>query len=248
MQLPKTLEREPLVDAVFEVRLSDTVPLADILPGYLFHQLKPRPEIKRLPAAEIPLPMRASDPNMQCTPVMRLDWSQYYISFGDRAISISCKMPYPKWAAFKATTLEILNHLSHVEIPGKVERYSVKYVNIIEAATVAEQLSKINLQIKYGPVEVAERDNVNLQVQRHDGDVIQILEAVTNAQAKRTGETSRSGVLVSIDSIRNVSGVDFRSLANNIEPGLEELRQTNKQMFFGCLTEKTIEELGPVYE
>lgn len=247
-RLPKILAREPLVDAVFEVRLSNSASLADIFPGYLFHTLKPQPTIKRLPAAEIPLPMRTSDPNMQFTPVMRLEWEQYYISFGDRVILISCKMPYPKWEAFKGAILEILAQLANTSFEGTVERYSVKYVNLIEASTRSEQLAKINLDIKYGPIEVSEKDDVKLQVQRNEGDVIQILEAITSANVQNVGAEPKSGVIVSIDSIQNTSSVDFSSFAQNIEPDLEALRQSNKKMFFGCLTEKTIEELGPVYE
>ena len=53
-KLPKALEREPLVDAVFEVRIKGTQPLGDILPGFLMAQLKPKPKMMRLPAADIP--------------------------------------------------------------------------------------------------------------------------------------------------------------------------------------------------
>ena len=61
-KLPVILEREPLVDAVFEVRLGGDPHMSDLLPGVLFGQLDPKPTIQRLPAAEIPQPIRASDP------------------------------------------------------------------------------------------------------------------------------------------------------------------------------------------
>ena len=38
-ELPKILEREPLVDALCELRMEASAPLADILPGILFHKL-----------------------------------------------------------------------------------------------------------------------------------------------------------------------------------------------------------------
>ena len=93
-KLPKVLEHEPLVDAIFEVRLNGTAPLVDILPGFLFHELDPKPTVKRLPAAEIPQPMRANDPNLQFAPLSRLEWGKYFISVGNRNIVISCKLPY----------------------------------------------------------------------------------------------------------------------------------------------------------
>ncbi|MBA3325695.1 MAG: hypothetical protein H0T41_10705, partial [Rhodobacteraceae bacterium] len=98
MKLPRVLEREPLVDAVFEVRLNGaSSSLADILPGALFTGMSRKPAISRLPPAEIPYPLRASDPALQFAPVSRLDLGQFLISVGDRNFVISCKLPYPKW-------------------------------------------------------------------------------------------------------------------------------------------------------
>lgn len=246
-KLPKILEREPLVDAVFEVRLNGTPPLADILPGFLFHDLEPKPTVKRLLAAEIPQPMRANDPGLKFAPVLQLEWGNYFIAVGDRNFVISCKLPYPKWPNFKATILDIVGRIAKVGIDGEVERYSVKYVNLIEAPTLAEQFSKIKMSIKLGAVEV-DADQVNLKVHRREDDVVHILSVITGASRKQPDGNEVSGAVVDIDSIRNVKVPDFAAFAAELEPGLEKLRQANKAKFFGCLTDAAIEEMGPIYE
>jgi uncharacterized protein (TIGR04255 family) len=246
-KLPKILEREPLVDAVFEVRLKETPPLADILPGFLYHELNPKPLVQRLPAAEIPQPLRASDPNLQFAPILRLEWDQYFIAVGDRSFAISCKLPYPKWPNFKKAILDITRRIAKVGIAGTVERYSVKYVNLIQGSTLAEQTSKIRMAITLGPIEVS-GDHINLQVHRNDGDVVHILSVISGAEGNLPDGKRIHGAVVDIDSIRNVNAPNFGVFADNLEPGLEKLRQANKVMFFGCLTDATIEELGPVYE
>jgi uncharacterized protein (TIGR04255 family) len=246
-KLPKNLEHEPLVDALFEVRLNGTAQLADILPGFLFHELEPKPIVSRLPPAEIPQPMRAIDPVLQFAPVLRLEWGQYFIAVGDRNFVISCKLPYPKWPNFKATILDITKRIAKVGIGGKVERYSVKYVNLIQAPTLAEQISKIEMAITLGPVKVS-ADHVNLQVHRNEGDIVHILSVIIGAEGKLPDGKPFLGAVVDIDSIRNVSMLDFRAFAADLELDLEQLRQANKVMFFGCLTDTTIEELGPIYE
>ncbi len=246
-KLPKILEREPLVDAVFEVRLKETPSLADILPGFLFHELDPKPVLQRLPAAEIPQPLRASDPNLQFAPILRLEWDQYFIAIGERNFVVSCKLPYPKWPNFKKTILDITQRIAKVGIAGTVERYSVKYVNLIQGSTLAEQTSKIRMAITLGPVQVSD-DHINLQVHRNDGDIVHILSVISGAEGNLPGGKRVYGAVVDIDSIRNVNAPNFEAFAANLEPGLEELRQANKVMFFGCLTDATIEELGPVYE
>lgn len=246
-KLPKTLEREPLVDALFEVRMEASAPLADILPGILFHKLNPKPSIKRLPAAEIPQPMRASDPLLRFAPTQRLEWGEYLISVGDRNVIISCKLPYPKWPNFKKNILDILNLITEIGVAGRVERFSIKYVNLIEAPTLATQIAKIDLAIRIGNLEV-NADHIDMKVHRVEGDTIHILTVVTGATGRMPDGRETMGVVVDIDSIRNIQPISFDVFASGLEPELEKLRQSNKVRFFGCLRQETVDELGPIYE
>ena len=87
-RLPKTLERDPLIDATFEVRLIDAPPLADILPGFLLHYFESNPQITRLPTAEIPFPIRKEDVNLQFVPTQRIDIDKFSILVGDKIIQV----------------------------------------------------------------------------------------------------------------------------------------------------------------
>lgn len=247
MKLPKTLDREPLVDAVFEVRMGGAPQLADLLPGALFGQLTPKPTLQRLPAAEIPKPVRDQDPNLTFSPVIRLDWGEFTISFGDRNLVIACKLPYPKWPAFKEAILSIVAKVAQVGITGPVERYSVKYVNLIQAPTLAAQIAKINMSVKVGDVE-AKDDHLSVQLHRNEGDTLHIMSVVTGAQGKMPDGQTVFGAVVDIDSIRTTHFSDFGAFAAKLEPAVESLRQANKIKFFSCLTEATINEMGPKYD
>lgn len=247
MKLPKTLDREPLVDAVFEVRMGGAPQLADLLPGALFGQLMPKPTLQRLPAAEIPQPIRDQDPNLAFSPVIRLDWGEFTISFGDRNLVIACKLPYPKWPAFKDAILGIVAKVAQVGIAGPVERYSVKYVNLIQAPTLADQIAKINLAVRVGDVE-AKDDHLSVQVHRNEGDTLHIMSVVTGAQGKMPDGKIVFGAVVDVDSIRMAHFSDFGAFAAQLEPAVESLRQSNKIKFFSCLTEATINEMGPKYD
>lgn len=246
-RLPKILEVEPLVDAVFEVRLDGAPPLADILPGFLLHELGRGTKVTRLPAADIPRPLRADNPDLQFAPIQRLEWENYFIAFGDSSIVISCKLPYPKWDKFKAAILDITGRISKLELGGRVARYSVKYVNLIQAPTLADQVQKIRMDIKLGDVRVND-DHMSLQVHRKEGDILHILSVVIGAQGQMPDGSRVFGALVDVDSIRVIELMDFGKFAAALEPGLEELRQSNKAKFFGCLTDATINEMRPVYE
>lgn len=247
MKLPKTLDREPLVDAVFEVRMGGAPHLADLLPGALFGQLTPKPTIQRLPAAEIPQPIRDQDPNLVFSPVIRLDWGEFTISFGDRNLVIACKLPYPKWPGFKKAIMSIIGKVAQVGIAGPVERYSLKYVNLIQAPTLEDQISKINMAVRLGEVE-AKSDHVSVQVHRNEGDTLHIMSVVTGAQGNMPDGKTVFGAVVDIDSIRTVRFSDLGTFAAQLEPAVESLRQANKTKFFSCLTDATINEMGPKYD
>jgi len=247
MKLPKILQHEPLVDAIFEVRLQGSPRLVDILPGFLFHELNPKPSLTRLPAAEIPQPIRANDPALKYAPTQRLDWDQYYIAVGDQNIVISCKLPYPKWPNFKVAILDIINRINKVGIDEQVERYSVKYVNLIKAPTINEQVSKIKMAIQLGDIEVS-NNQISLQIHHKEDDIIHILSVAVGAKGTMSDGKIMSGVVVDVDSIRMIQLSDFATFASNLEREIEHLRQANKAKFFGCLTDATIEEMVPIYE
>ncbi|MGR3498802.1 MAG: TIGR04255 family protein [Limimaricola soesokkakensis] len=244
---PTILEREPLVDALFEVRLDETAPIADILPGILYNKLDPKPRMRRLPGADIPLPMRSNDPNLKYIPIQGLEWGEYIIAIGDHNVVISCKLPYPKWPNFRAAILQIVKLIGEAELSASVSRFSVKYVNLIEANDLAAQIKKIDLAIRVGSLEVAS-DHFDLKVQHVDQDILHIISVITGASADMPGGKNATGVVVDIDSIRNIEPISFQDFSKGLEPELEVLRQSNKIRFFDCLKDDAVKEMGPVYE
>lgn len=247
VKLPVLLEKEPLVEAVFEVRMAGDPMLADLLPGALFAQLDPKPEILRLPTSEIPKPIRATDPNLIFSPLVQLSWEGFTISVGDRSIIVACKLPYPKWPQFKRAILDVASRVSQVGFIGEVERFSLKYVNFISAPTIAEQINKINMKLMIGNIQVTE-EHISLQLHRKEGDTLHITSLITGALGNLGDEDVVPGVVVGIDSIRMEQFSDFSAFAEALGGSIESLRQENKDKFFSCLTSDAIAEMGPKYD
>lgn len=243
-KLPLLLEQEPLVDAVFEVRVSSSSSLADVIPGFLVHDLGGDARISRLPAADLPFPVRKQDPTLQFAPLLRIEWGDYFISVGDGNVVISCKMPYPKWPSFRAAILEVLGRIAKLNPEGPVQRYSLKYVNVIPATDFANQIGKVRMDVTLGDLHVVEQ-HISLQVHEKTADAIHIYNIVTGARVRKNNGEETAGILVDIDSIRNLGAPSLKDLSSIIEEGLETLKHENKLKFFSCLTEPTIEEMRP---
>lgn len=247
MKLPKSLENEPLVDAVFEVRFRDAPPLADILPGALFGALKPISGIQRLPAAAVPFPLRVHDPALKFAPLLRLEVENFFVSVGDSSVVLSCKLPYPKWPKFKEFIKQISDEMLKIDVPANVERYALKYVNLIQNPLISEQLQKIRTSIRLGDVEV-KNEQISLQVHHNEGNILHIMSVMTGAQGKLPDNTDVFGTVVDIDSIVLVDNMSFRAFVDIIDKDVESLRQANKAKFFSCITSEAIQEMGPTYE
>ena len=246
--LPLKLQIEPLVDAVFEVRFEEPelAVVESVLPGVLYSKLENISILERLPSAEIPKPIRDSDNNLRYIPFVRLDWGEFVISIGDRSITVGCKLPYAGWSKFKPKILEIINLIDDSNIVQFVERYSVKYVNLIQAPDVSHQLDKITVAIEVGGYAI-KNDNFSLRYNHQENDILHIITIITGAEGK-SNDKILPGVVVDIDSIKFVDRTDFSMFTTNLDKYLEILKQSNKEKFFSCLNDETIRELKPIYE
>jgi len=245
--LPIALNKEPLLDALFEVRFKESPMLSDLLPGYLFSTLSPKPVLHRLPASEIPQPMRKSDPNLKFSPLVRLDWGDYYIAIGEKVISISCKLPYPKWPKFRETIFEIVRKIIELDLEGSIDRYSVKYVNLLQAKSLDEQSSNIDLKLQLGSIN-ANAQPINLQLHQAEEEILHILSIVIGANVTLEDGSVAFGAIVDIDSIRFCDSLPLDKFNSELIDNLESLRQANKIKFFSCLTENAVKNMEPVYE
>ncbi|MBK1646850.1 hypothetical protein CKO25_19895 [Thiocapsa imhoffii] len=57
----------------------------------------------------------------------------------------------------------------------------------------------------------------------------------------------REGVIIDIDTIRNLRSISIEELEPELYGGLDRLHIVSKKRFFDCLTEQTITRLEPEY-
>jgi len=222
-----------------------------LLPGFLFSALGPAAlgpaaNVVRLPAADVPHPLRSRDPALMFQPIMRLDWEIYSVAVGDRHFSLSCRRPYPKWAAFKERIIKTIETLIPVINDREVERYSLKYTNIIAGESIEEQLSNINMKLWVANHEITD-EHINLQVHINSGELINIVTIITSAHATMLDGEQLSGVIVDVDSVK-INKIPFSALVKNFEESLEGTRLKNKSIFFDALTSEALQKLGPSYD
>ena len=249
MALPDRLNNEPLIDAIFECRFQAEMPMSSVLPGFLVGKLSEIESVNNLPAMELPPGVRNSDQNLFYAPLVRIGWKGFNISVGDRNIVVGCKLPYPRWAIFKSAILEVLSVLGELKSIKSMQRYSIKYVDLIPSKSFSEQAKLIDLDLSIGKFsQKNEKFYVRLDLAA-DG-FAHILNIVAGASVDfETGE-HREGLVIDTDSICNAddSKESFSDWARSVAPELDKLHQSNKSIFFECLSDSGLDLLEPIYE
>lgn len=245
--LPKKLKKEPLIDAVFEVRFTSAFPAGGILPGLLFGKLGGNKVILQLPMAQIPQSMRDADQNLQYAPLTRLDWDGFYINIGDRSISVGFKHPYPGWSDFKLAIIKVMDALKDADFIKYIERYSLKYIDLFPATSLREQVGFINFDVTLAEHKLDnEAFQLRLEIPR-DG-FIHVVQIISSATATLHSGESRQGLIVDVDTMANKIGISFDEFFNGISDKLDNIHLANKRMFFNCLNPATLTALEPEYE
>ncbi|HET7603482.1 MAG TPA: TIGR04255 family protein, partial [Gemmatimonadales bacterium] len=209
--LPIRLEQPPLEEATFEVRFAPSVDsVVNLLPGIFFAKLGSQyTRSESLPLASLPLPIRKAEPNLRYQQQIRLIGESLAIFIGDCVAGVSILAPYQGWAEFEPRILEFLQTLHASGLASKVERASMKAVNLIPAADQSG-LDMLNVHVEIAgapPPGVGFR----LRAELADGRMIQILEISPSAQLTSPNGRAGSGVLIAVDSILSIDGEEFWS-------------------------------------
>ncbi len=246
-RLPKKLKKEPLIDAVFEIRFTSAFPAGGILPGFLFGKLDGNKTIEQLPVAQLPQSLRDTDPNLQFAPLSRLDWKQFYINVGDRSVSIGFKHPYPGWDSFKSAITQVMEALKDPGIVTSVERYALKYIDLLPATSLREQVAFVNFDVTLAGHKL-EEEAFQLRLEIPKDGFIHAVQVVSSATVTLHNGETRQGLIVDVDTIANQNSISFDDLLNDFSEKLETIHQANKKIFFDCLKPQTIIALEPEYE
>jgi uncharacterized protein (TIGR04255 family) len=241
--LPARLRSEPLIDAIFEMRFT-AESAAQILPGMLYSGLSGEKRLENLPASGIPEDIRRKDPNLAAQPVSRILWDRYILSFGDVSFGIGCRLPYPGWAAFRQQILTLAGRVIESGLINKVERYDLRYVDLIDGQGPEDLAPKLDASLTLGGVNLAD-GLFHLQAMVECGGMPHHVRIALPAEMQ-VGEAAapRRGLLLETNTTTQTdcAADAFMGL---LQDRLDAVHDANKAMFFACLTDEAVEAMGP---
>lgn len=242
--VPKRLRKEPLLEAVWEIRFtSDRESVAELLPGLIYKAIGIEfPKIERLPAADLPSAIVQQDAKLRYVPTVRLEGSPYSIQIGEHVVSLNCRLPYTGWGNFEPKIMELAEILRETSLITRPERFSLKYIDVIPL-TESPSLKPLRVVVKLGTHELT-NNHVQLRTEIRENGFLHIVQIVSSAQAVLSTGEHFEGLLLDIDTICQREPGEFWSDFSLL---LDRAHQLNKNMFFHILTDETIDQLEPEY-
>lgn len=242
--IPVRLRKEPLLEAVWELRFQAANPEAEtVLPGIFYGALAGEyGKIVRLPLMDLPAELVRSSPDFWYSPRIRLEGANKAIQVCHRGFTLNLLRPYPGWQDFSAQILRLLGLVRRAEVIGAPERFSIKYVNLLPA-TGASWLELLNMEWKMGwgnPADSA----VQIRLQRSDGDLIHSCAVMAPVEVALPGLAVQKGTILETESI---AAADPQDPWGSVEAKIEQLHDACKRSFISMLKAETIESFEPEY-
>lgn len=246
--LPVKLKKEPLVEAACQLRVTGEAALNTFFPGLLLAQHKDDvSEIQQLPAAMIPGLVRAMQPEMAFAALVKLKFKGVLVMIGERSITVSNPAPYLGWAGFKPLIVQVFTVLLNSNLVNRVERYSLKYINVLKVSETLDPLSALAWSLSVGGLELDKRATT-IRTQTSTDEVLSVVTISGGVTVQAEGQAPVQGSLIDIDTICQNKPQDAKSFAESMLTELDRVRRINKEAFFECLTKEAIDELEPIYE
>ncbi len=247
--LPRRLSREPLVEAIWEMRFDSAqgAPLGDLLPGILYQEFRDVfPNVVRLPAADIPRPIVTQDERLRYAPTLRFEGgpgehAALALQVGERVVSLNCRRPYLGWAVFRQRIADVVRYLPGLGLLDRPERFSLRYLDLVDL-NPQPSLAGLATTLRLADLDLTQRP-VQMRTELDDEGLVSIIQVASAAEARLEGAVVR-GVLIDIDVIC----ADVEGFWSAFEERLERVHDRSKRLFFSLLAPETIDRLGPVYE
>ncbi len=244
--MPIKLGKEPLIDAVFEMRFESDVPVASIWPGMLYSQLPGEKFLENLPLTSLPKEIRDQDPNLIHSPICRISWGDFWILLGDHIFCVAAKLPYQGWANFSEAIHTAFSAVLRTQMITAVNRCSIKYVDILDSSPL-EASDCFNFELSLGRRSPT-GNNFHVRMESREGELLHSIQVGSAAHYVLANGTTRTGPVLDIDSVLDLQAENPQVFLEKLAERTERLHTANKRVVFDCISAAALEFLEPVYE
>jgi uncharacterized protein (TIGR04255 family) len=241
---PSRLEPDAIQEALVEFRF-ETSELAEITVGRLSDAtFWSSYSHMRLPVADIPQPIRDSDPTLRYQPIIEISRSDGLraAKIGGRVLSYHVVNQYPGWDAFRAEIKGVLNHVSEKITDVAFIRIGFRYINLFQSDRHGiRDISDTNLSITLAGEKISSK--VNLNYIKSDSEA-QITVRITTPEIVTGTLPPNVSLLCDID-VATLDGFKPTNL-DDLAAWIDRAHDAEKAEFFSLLPPSVVDRLTPI--
>lgn len=171
MQLPRKLKKDAIAEALCEVRF-ESQELPELAVGKLAAQIQWKNYApNRLPASDIPGPIRSQDPSLRNQPILELRSPERHrlVKVGSNVLSYHVIAPYCGWERFRIEIDEVLDHVFTSLDGFRALRLGFRYINALTADDhLIPDVTALNCNIDVAGQKLDPQFNLNYRRQKSD--------------------------------------------------------------------------------
>lgn len=251
MDIPIRLEKPPLTQAVFELRIESCKQLLQLLPGILYQKFGKNIEAKEL---SVPIPAAMAEqlellnPQFKFQPKKSVTKDNIVINFGENNIIFVCEGDYPGWHAFSRTIKEILEIIVDSFDSINIERYSMKTINMLSDQTGMVS-SKLKLKIEANGFNICDDNQFfSLRTDYKSTNLVCVVNVISHAAAKNSSMmTVKTGTLLDVDAICEPYTGSLSEFLSDFDGKAEVVHGEAKRRFFSLISDEQLKKFGPIY-
>jgi uncharacterized protein (TIGR04255 family) len=239
------LERAPITEAVIDLRIRREEPIPKVTYENLHKAIRTDyPKSNELHVSGFQF--RITDPELSIKTLDHKALGYRYISkdktyvaqFRDNGFTLSRLEPYQTWEILKDEAARLWDIYCNETDPEAITRIAVRYINRIVLQFVSPKidLEDYFLMVPSVPPELPQATASMLtQLKLHD------LRTGAASSISISTQNIEGGALPVVFDIDVFKGGEFNISERTYWDALERLRELKNRIFFGCITDKTLE-------
>lgn len=240
MKIPLRLGNDPIIEALFEIRFKAKIKNASTLfPGLLYRILEQDGFTSPEQINQFPIP----DEAFKYHPKFRIISKNFVVLIGDYSLVASCVRPYQGWDKFKQLVMKLLRGLEDTGLIETVDRYSIKYINLINEESIKAQHDCLTVKLKINDYNL-DNSSTSIRTEIHEDGLLNLIEIQSNSGVSINGAPEEKGLILSVDTIC----LDTDSFWNDVDNKIDKIHNKEKEIFYSLLTDETVLKFKPEWD
>ncbi len=237
-QIPKKIGKDPIIEAIVELRFTSTIPI-DAIFGLVYSKLqKIFPKYEALGILQLPEMVRNSDKNLEFAPHYKFTNEQFQVNLGPKVIAIINQKPYIGWGKYRKIIETILDELAELNFISTVNRIGIRYIDFFEEKNIFDYLE---FNIENFPFKQTQSHYVT----NFDYGKFKTTLQISNSKQIVMNGKHLSGSILDADTYtEEVISFNVAKLMHVID----ETHVSEKELFYNLLKEEFINTLEPEYD